>query len=368
MAIQLSKDQKCLADPRIEKVLNVIVTYQETLREELNGLNDQAKSEIARIPNPHLATGPVALFVCSNGIVAMVENGLDPTVRSAKVVEQLNSTMVEFFNSQAEKFFTFRDPISKLSSKGTVAVFQEASVYDGMLVTVVISDRNDRQWVPPASKVFMIGWRYFEHGDPKLKAQDAARDSVKHAHALVNLQTRSAARTLLEQFRRLLNSASHEAELQTFLQSHPEFIYPEHDISVPKPSLGGERQPDFGFSIRSAFGARWIFVEIERPNKQIFTKRDDFQFSSDFTQAKGQLLQWDALITKDLPYFERRFAGLLKPEFHLIFGRDSELDPPRREMLAAEFSTSSNRSFSTFDDLANRFEAIINRVFPSGIE
>ncbi len=58
-----------------------------------------------------------------------------------------------------------------------------------------------------------------------------------------------------------------------------------------------------------------------------------------------------------------RVEGLLKPEFHLIYGRAAELDSKRREMLETEFSSASNRTFSTFDDLVNRFEKMLNNVF-----
>jgi hypothetical protein len=141
-------------------------------------------------------------------------------------------------------------------------------------------------------------------------------------------------------------------------------VYPEYDLVVPKPSLAGEREPDFAFSSQSALGSRWLFVEIERPDKPIFTKGEAFQFTHEFTQAKGQMLQWDTLITKDQGFFARRFPGLLKPEFYLIYGREAELNATRRDMLVAEFSTTPNRTFSTFDDLANRFERIIRRIFP----
>ena len=272
-------------------------------------------------------------------------------------------TMVEYYNSVAEQFFTFMDPISKLTSKGYTATFEDASSFEGNLAAVIIADREDRLWLPPASKVFLIGWKFLEQVDLQAKAQEAAKGSLTTSHGVSNLRSPSAARKLLAEYRKLLDSAVNEAELQTFLEAHPEFIYPEYDQVAPQPSLGGERQPDFVFSIGSASGARWVFVEIERPDKPMFTKGDSFQFSHEFTQAKGQLLQWDALITRDHSFFAKRFAGLLKPEFHLIYGRETELDSKRREMLATEFSSASNRTFSTFDDLANRFERILNRVF-----
>ena len=274
-------------------------------------------------------------------------------------------TMVEYFNSNAEWFFTFMDPISKLSFKGHTASFADPSAFEDQLVQLIITDALDGVWLPHASKVFLMGWRFFDHGDFRAKAQEAAGVDLTNAYGLNNLRSPVAAKRLLEEYRRLLETATSEATLQTFLESHPEFVYPEHAQLISKPSLGGEREPDFAFSIGSAFGPRWVFVEIERPDKQIFTKAQNFQFSHQFTQAKGQLLQWDTLITQDHPYFSRRFQGLQKPEFHLVYGRDSELDESRRQMLAAEFSAAANRTFSTFDDLANRFETIVNRIFPA---
>ena len=212
--------------------------------------------------------------------------------------------------------------------------------------------------------MFLIGWKFLEVGDLRTKAQESAMQSLALAHGLVNLRSPSAARKLLGEYRALLATARSESELQAFLETHPEFVNPQYDSVLPRPSLAGERVPDFAFSFRSAFGTRWLFVEIERPGKLIFTKGKDFQFTSDFTQAKGQLLQWDSLITQHQAFFAKRFAGLIKPEFQLIYGRDAELDVGRREMLRAEFSATPNRAFSTFDDLANRFETITRRIFP----
>jgi hypothetical protein len=366
MPVEYREGERKPPDPRIEKALDWLLLYQDTLRKTFDGLPDDAKTSLTSVPNPHLGTGPMDVVVCANGVIATIQNGFLPPTITAKVLipEPLNQTMVQYFNTQSERLFTFMDPVSKLTSKGNTAVFSDTYTYDGQVVMVLIADRNDRLWFPPASKLFLMGWQYFDHGDPQAKARDAAKESIAHAYGLVNLRSKAAARSLLDEYRALLANAMSEADLQTFLTAHPEFIYPEHDIACPKPSLGGEREPDFAFSIRSAFGSRWIFVEIERADKRVFTTSDEFQFTREFTQAKGQLLQWDTLITRDLAFFEKRFPGLLKPEFHRVYGRDGELDSKRRDMLIAEFSPTPNRTFSTFDDLANRFEAIVNRIFP----
>ena len=176
------------------------------------------------------------------------------------------------------------------------------------------------------------------------------------------LEIRESAKNLSERFVTLLNTAKKENELQKFLEEHPQFLYPEFEEFIAKPSLGGERYPDFAISIRDAGNVQWIFIEIEKSSKKFFTDGKNFQFHHDFTQAKGQLLEWDKLISKDHAFFERRFPGLFKPKFHLIFGRDDELDNPRRDMLRTEFSETTNRRFSTYDDLVKRFQKIIQRL------
>jgi hypothetical protein len=185
---------------------------------------------------------------------------------------------------------------------------------------------------------------------------------IKNPSQKGNLESLESAKNLSEIFVNLLDTAQRENELQKFLEKHPEFLYPEFEEFIPKPNLGGERQPDFAISIRDAGNVQWIFIEIEKPSKKIFTEGKNFQFHHDFTQAKGQLLEWDKLISKDHAYFERRFPGLFKPKFHLIFGRDSELDNSRRDMLRIEFSETTNRRFSTYDDLVNRFQKILQRL------
>lgn len=366
MPIELPEGSPALPDPRIEKVLDFLGVYQSTLRGTFDGLPDEAKASLAGQPNPHLATGPMEVVVCTNGVFAAILNGLERVQIECRVVfpHTPNMTVVGYFNSVAESAFTFMDPLSKLTAKGNVATFEESAFYDGALTNVLIVDSPNRLWYPRATKVFLIGWRFFDVVDLRSKAEEMAKQSLTMARGHANLRSKGAARNLLEHYRELLNTATSESPLQAFLQAHPEFLYPDHVSVVPKPSLGGERYPDFAFSFQSAFGVRWLFVEIERPTKRIFTTGQEFQFHSEFTQAKGQLLQWDALITKDHQFFARRFPGLIKPEFHLVYGRDNELDASRREMLVAEFSAAPNRTFSTFDDLATRFERIVDRIFP----
>ena len=167
-----------IEDPRIEKAVEFLGSYQHTLRDLFSKLPNESQLELCRTPNPHLATGPTEVVVCTNGVVAAIQNGLVSTDLTVKVIlpNELSMTMVEYYNSVAEQFFTFMDPISKLTSKGYTATFEDASSFEGNLAAVIIADREDRLWLPPASKVFLIGWKFLEQVDLQAKAQETAKE------------------------------------------------------------------------------------------------------------------------------------------------------------------------------------------------
>lgn len=354
-------------EPTVQQVVDFVFKYDQALRDLLGKLPDEPKRALIRFPNPHIATGPTLIHVCSDGAIVLFKNLLPPTAGgSAPPVEVMvhrnpGPTVVEFYNANAQNFFTFVDPISKLVSYGHTAQFDPNSDFSSNLCQILVSDFEGSYLLPLFSKIFIVGWPYvMRHA---AKPSLLAEESLVHGFANANLENHSKAISLVAEFRSLVDSATVESDIQAFLEKHPELIFPEFEKVIAKPQLGGEREPDFAFALPTSAGMKWAFVEIESPTKKIFTSQPDFQFRAEFTQAKGQLLQWEPLITRDHAYFERRFHGLFKPEYHLVYGRDSELDDRRRDMLVAEFSATSNRFFHTFDDLANRFERIIRRVF-----
>jgi len=157
----------------------------------------------------------------------------------------------------------------------------------------------------------------------------------------------------------LLDTAQKEEELQIFLKKHPEFLYPDFIDCKPKFKLGKEFVTDYVLLVQGHQGLEYVFVEIERPDKKLFT--DSGQFSANFTQAKDQLLEWDGWLTKNHAYVSRDLPNLYKPQFHLVFGRGTELNIDQKEKIQTEFYNTPRR-FSTYDNLATRFKNIIERL------
>lgn len=165
---------------------------------------------------------------------------------------------------------------------------------------------------------------------------------------------------LEQEFSSLLDSSSRESELQDFLDRHPEFLYPEYLESHPQFRLGDAYVPDYVLSIQGYQGVRYVFIEIERPDKLIFTKSG--QFSAQFTQAKDQLLNWESWLTKNHDYICGQLPDYYRPQFHLVMGRDANVSIEGREKLQNEFDGTVRR-FSTYDDLLRHFRAITERLF-----
>jgi hypothetical protein len=164
---------------------------------------------------------------------------------------------------------------------------------------------------------------------------------------------------LAKEFQALLDTAESEEQLQQFLKAHPELIHPDHITCRPKFELGKELETDYVFHVQGLSGLEYVFVEIESATKKVFTQGG--QFSSAFTQAKNQLLDWERWITQNLAYASRDLPDLYAPRFHLVMGRSRDLNTQQREKLKTEFASTS-REFSTYDDLVERFLKVVERV------
>ena len=113
-----------------------------------------------------------------------------------------------------------------------------------------------------------------------------------------------------------------EEDIHIFLKNHPEFLYPDYIKCFPKFNLGEDYVTDYVLLVQGAKGTEYVFIEIKRPEKELFTKAG--QFSADFIQAEDQLLNWDNWLTKNHAYISRKLDNFYKPQFHLIIDRSIE--------------------------------------------
>jgi hypothetical protein len=152
----------------------------------------------------------------------------------------------------------------------------------------------------------------------------------------------------LQKYRNLLTlHPDNEKVFQTFLERNPSFVpgafsllgesghYPYLGTLIAQPKLFGviERNPDFMWLSTDSLTFSPILIEIERPNKRIFTASG--VQSAEFSQATNQLLEWKTILKQPeniLMFYnmylipdwlrEREF----KPIYCLIYGSRDEFE------------------------------------------
>ncbi len=158
----------------------------------------------------------------------------------------------------------------------------------------------------------------------------------------------------------MLDAATLEEEIQVFLKDNPEYVYPYYLKCHPKFPLGADYVTDFVFLIQGLHGEEYVFVEIEKASKKIFTQTG--QFTSEFAQARQQLLDWETWITYNHAFLRRDLPDLFKPKFHLIMGRSTSFTQTNRETLSN--AQELNKIYSTYDDIKLHFMQALKRLSP----
>lgn len=124
--------------------------------------------------------------------------------------------------------------------------------------------------------------------------------------------------------------------LGAFQLNGPSGHLPYANTLISQPTLTSAtilRKPDFMWLSQNSLGFSPIIIEIEKPEKLIFTKAN--VQSADFTQALNQINEWKAILSDDINrqlfyntfnLSERERKKVFSPQFGLIFGRRAEFE------------------------------------------
>jgi hypothetical protein len=145
----------------------------------------------------------------------------------------------------------------------------------------------------------------------------------------------------------LQKSGDDEKAFQEFFEKNPSFLpgalelfgqsghYPYMSALISQPCIGTvfEKIPDFLWLAQDSLTFCPVFIEIEKPNKKMFTQTNTP--TADFTQAMNQIHEWKMILNKpaniqvfyetfDIPLEMRKKE--FKPQFLLVYGRRSEYE------------------------------------------
>lgn len=167
-----------------------------------------------------------------------------------------------------------------------------------------------------------------------------------------------------------------ETVVQDFLESNTELIptpnllnhHLHYNVIISKLPLDTSLVSDFVYLTKSSDTWRITFVEIEVPDKKIFTNsKDQVNTSADFNAAIGQVRSWQVFLKKNRDEVIRRLKPLMLPlsmannpiefQFQLIIGRSEEknLTQARRDHFR-EIAESSSIDIMTYDTLIEYYK------------
>jgi hypothetical protein len=335
--------------------------YQYSLRALLSTLPNETQAMIPGITS----VGKVDIWPCMDGAVVLTYKSGSKDI-AIFIKEPLNKTVDDFMASGSA--------CSYYDEKGRKAPIQAIISIPEASKAIMYFSGNSIQggghvYRPTYDRAAIIGWKAQLPKPDEEAIKDfqaafltrniAGPDALDLPTEEEQSLTKSKADELLNQFTKLLNVAQNEEELQIFIKQHPEFLYPDFISCYLKFKLGEDYVTDYVLLVQGHQGLEYVFVEIERPDKELFTESG--QFSAKFTQAKNQLLDWDNWLTKNHAYVSRKLPNFYKPQFHLVIGRGTELNVEHNEKIQSEF-TGTTRRFSTYDDLAKRFKVITEHL------
>ena len=358
-----SKDRQQSSQERVDRIAQYVCDYQHKLRELMLTL----PTDDVRVAHSDgvVAIGRYEVWPCIEG--AVVLGYRDANLRVSVTKHPPLKMSVNDFLAGEEASTYFHPDGKPIAGAPPFKVTNARNLVAHVANNAIV--RGEVSFKPRYQRLSVFGW------DAHITAPDlvaltdfqtviARRNLAAAANVPLDSSDRGAialgkAKQLLRDFKALIQDAGREEELQRFLTKNPDFLYPDHIEQWPKFKLGNDYVTDFVVLVQGIQGREYVFVEIEKASKPLFTQAG--HFTAEFTQAKDQLLNWDNWITRNHAYIAAELLQLHKPSFHLVMGRDKGTQKELKDKLLTEFIGSSRR-FSTYDDLANRFEQIVVRL------
>ncbi|EIA3182955.1 TPA: Shedu immune nuclease family protein [Vibrio parahaemolyticus] len=174
-----------------------------------------------------------------------------------------------------------------------------------------------------------------------------------------------------------------EQPVQEFLEKNPAAIcganYVLGRCVISKLPLGNEYKTDFAY-VNPQSGCTFLhLVEIEKPDKSIFTKNDEF--TKEFNQALQQVNDWLFWCANNSQYLYDFFEplrqksgdsiGYYNARGLLIYGRNSEINNVRRKERWSQKTRENNFiEIRTYDGFAKEMNSFLppNTLFNNMVD
>lgn len=166
----------------------------------------------------------------------------------------------------------------------------------------------------------------------------------------------------VEEFKRMLASNPAEGIMQKYLgiKRNRILLHTAAKSITPEVSLGSEYRADFVIGLPNR---RYILVEIERPQDELYTKAGDPAYRHKHGQQ--QIEDWIEWLDENKDYARKNIPALKQvkePEYWLVIGRRGNMSEKHRKALARKNAEAHRIRTLTFDDLLEDAQQHLNNL------
>ena len=213
-----------------------------------------------------------------------------------------------------------------------------------------------RSYRDPESFDRLVGFLY--HQNMK-SASSEQRHRMFHEDifGILSESSISISTKIIEEFELALDSQLREEEYQLLLKHNPVFVDPLASDVLDKHRLGDDLITDF---VVTTLQGQYILVEIEKPQDPIFTTSGDF--SSKFSHAFGQVIDFIEWIESNISYAQKKLPGISAPKGVLIMGRSQNMSELEIKKLRRFNRNSNSIEVFTYDDVLTRAKNLYSNM------
>lgn len=248
-------------------------------------------------------------------------------------------------------------PIHFLSATATHSVFTEPPSQKTIQAAKIAFRDFVSESQRDLEKFNVLGhWLFFSN--IRIDSSELTQDDLcKDIFSTITESSIRISRKLLNQFRVLLSKQSAEEVYQRFLSTNPVLLDPLSSTVFPKQSLGLEFKTDY---VVRRLDGEYILVEIEKPQDKIFTRSSNF--SSKFSHAFGQIIDFLEWIDTHSAYAKSLMSGISSPRAMLIMGTRKDMSLHQQSKLKRLNQSLKNIEILTFDDVMSRGESLYANI------
>lgn len=374
------KRRKLAFAERSKKVEDYVKNYQTVFRDLLKQLPDDEQFEPQSI---EAVIGRVEIYPCKDAAIVLTYAD-DSDEINIKIKDPVDLTVTEF-TKQSHAFIYFDkygNPVSiRISFNEDIP--NEKGIVNGFLhkkhhINDVIAWGNDINFPdskyeknsffkPRFKRMSVIGWET-SLSNP---LEDAVKD-IQKAYAFSNIlkttitsinetiQKRKLIEVgdqLISKFATNFDSEKPKESIKAFLKEHPELLHPAYLRCYSDVVISENLIADFLILIRDK-GLKCLLVKLEDIQFKYFDSNNEP--SQEFKRNKVEFSEWQTQISHNNLSSPSRINSKWSIQFHLLMGRDSQFSYLQKKELISH--SKSELNFSTYDELANKFEVFIRNV------